>query len=141
VGFLPFDDVRVQHTIDSTLQRLNDHGLIYRYLTADGLPGQEGAFLLTTCWAVNALSLSGRLQEALLERVQARANTVGLFAEQFDPTTGRFLGNFPQAYSHIGLINSALYLARALGRKPAAPAPMGSREHRLESGHDAGAAA
>ncbi|HET7273990.1 MAG TPA: glycoside hydrolase family 15 protein [Longimicrobiaceae bacterium] len=142
VGFLPFDDPRVQGTIDRTLERLTKNGLVYRYRSDDGIPGGEGAFGLTTFWMVDALALSGRMDEAveMFENVAARANHLGLFSEEFDPHTGAFLGNFPQAFTHIGFVNSALYLARAAGRQPEAPAPIGSREHRVETGHDAGAA-
>jgi GH15 family glucan-1,4-alpha-glucosidase len=143
VEFLPFDDPRVQGTIDRTLERLTENGLVYRYLADDGLPGGEGAFGLTTFWMVDALALSGRLEEAreMFEGVARRANHVGLYSEEFDPRTGAFLGNFPQAFSHIGFINSALYLARAEGRIAPAPAPVGSQEHGEETGHDTGAAA
>jgi GH15 family glucan-1,4-alpha-glucosidase len=140
VGFLPFDDPRVQGTIDRTLERLTDNGVVYRYLTDDGLPGGEGAFLLTTFWMVDALVLSGRLEEAreMFEGAAGRANHLGLYAEEFDPRLGTFLGNFPQAFSHIGFINSALYLAHAEGRP--APAPVGSREHGRQTGRETGAA-
>lgn len=92
---------------------------------------------------VDALALSGRVNEAweMFEGVARRTNHLGLFAEEFDPRTGAFLGNFPQAFSHVGFINSALYLARAQGRRAPAPAPVGSREHGQETGHDTGAAA
>jgi GH15 family glucan-1,4-alpha-glucosidase len=143
VGFLPFDDPRVQGTINRTLERLTENGLVYRYRADDGLPGREGAFALTTFWMVDALALSGRVEEAhgMFERVAAHANHVGLFSEEFDPRTGAFLGNFPQAFSHIGFINSALYLARAQGRQARAPAPVGSQAHGAETGHHTGAVA
>lgn len=139
---LPFDDPRVQGTLDRTLEQLTENGLVYRYRADDGLPGGEGAFLLCTFWLVDALALSGRLEQAreVFAATAQRANHVRLFAEEIDPRTGAFLGNFPQAFSHIGLINAALYLDRAEGRLGAAPAPVGSREHREETGHDAGAA-
>jgi GH15 family glucan-1,4-alpha-glucosidase len=143
VEFLPFDDPRVQGTIDRTLEHLTENGLVYRYLADDGLPGGEGAFGLTTFWMVDALALSGRLDEAreMFEGVARRTNHLGLYSEEFDPRTGAFLGNFPQAFSHIGFINSALYLARAEGRTAPTPAPVGSREHGQETGHETGAAA
>jgi GH15 family glucan-1,4-alpha-glucosidase len=135
VGFLPFDDPRVQGTIDRTLERLTDNGIVYRYLAGDGLPGGEGAFLLTTFWLVDALALSGKTEKAgeLFEGTARRANHLGLYAEQIDPRSGAFLGNFPQAFSHIGFINSALYLARSEGRRAPGPAPVGSREHGEET--------
>ncbi|HSJ64561.1 MAG TPA: glycoside hydrolase family 15 protein [Gemmatimonadaceae bacterium] len=118
--FLPPDDPRVRRTIDLTLERLTDRGMVYRYLTDDGLPGSEGAFGLCTFWLVDALALSGRVDEAreLFEGMVRRANHLGLYAEEIDPRSGAFLGNYPQAFTHIGLINSVLYLARAEGRRP-----------------------
>jgi GH15 family glucan-1,4-alpha-glucosidase len=143
VEFLPFDDPRVQSTIDRTLERLTVDGLVYRYVADDGLPGGEGAFGLTTFWMVDALTLSGRVAEAqeMFFGMAGRANHLGLYSEEIDPRTGAFLGNFPQAFTHIGFLNSALYLSRAEGRLAPAPAPIGSREHGREAGHDTGAAA
>jgi GH15 family glucan-1,4-alpha-glucosidase len=131
VGFLPADDERVQNTIDLSLKELTENGLVYRYLTDDtddGLPGEEGAFGLTTFWMIDALALSGRLDEArsMFEGIAARANHVGLYSEEFDPRSGGFLGNFPQAFTHIGLINSAIYIAHAEGRDIPSPAPIGT---------------
>jgi pentatricopeptide repeat protein len=129
---LPAEDPRVQGTIDRTLEVLTEEGLVYRYVEEDGLPGKEGAFGLTTFWLVDALALSGRLEEAwrIFEGMVSRASPLGLFAEQIDPRTGEFLGNFPQAFTHIGLINSTLYLAYAEGvRVPASPL-LGTPEHR-----------
>lgn len=142
VGFLPFDDPRIQSTIDRTLEELTDGGVVYRYHAEDGLPGGEGAFGLTTFWMIDALTLSGRREKALelFEGIAARANHVGLYAEEFDPRSGAFLGNFPQGFSHIGFINSALYLARSEGHPARGPAPIGSREHGAELEHDTKAA-
>ncbi len=137
--FLPFDDPRVVGTIDRTLERLTDNGLVYRYKADDGLPGKEGAFGLCTFWLVDCLAMSGRVEQAgeLFESMAGRANHAGLFPEQFDPASGEFLGNFPQAFTHIGLINSALYLAHALGRAVPEHAPVGTPAHRedTERGH------
>lgn len=132
--FLPFDDDRVQGTIDATLKRLTKNGLVYRYRADDGLPGEEGAFGLCTFWLIDCLALSGRVSEArsLFRRMMDRANHVGLYSKQFDPVTGAFLGNFPQAFTHIGLINSALYLAYAEGKPIPGHAPIGTPEHRAE---------
>jgi GH15 family glucan-1,4-alpha-glucosidase len=143
VGFLPFDHPRVRGTIDRTLEVLTHDGVVYRYLADDGLPGGEGAFLLTTFWMVDALALSGRVDEAteIFEGMAGHANHLGLYAEQIDPRSDLFLGNYPQAFSHIGFINSALYLARAEGRRAPAPAPVGSREHGEETGRETGAKA
>lgn len=120
--FLPPDDPRVQGTIDRTIERLTRDGLVYRYFADDGLPGEEGAWPVCTFWLVDALALSGRVQEArrFFSELVARTNHVGLFAEEIDPGTGEHLGNFPQGFSHIGLINSVLYLARAEGNPYAA---------------------
>jgi len=136
--FLPFDDPRVQGTIDRTLRELTRNGMVYRYRTDeadDGLPGGEGAFGLCTFWMVDALALSGRLDEAweIFDGMAARANHVGLLPEQIDSDSGDFLGNFPQAFSHIGLINSRLYLAHAEGKPTPGPAPIGTRQHRREA--------
>jgi pentatricopeptide repeat protein len=128
--FLPSDDPRVERTVDLTLERLTDRGMVYRYLTDDGLPGSEGAFGLCTYWLVDALALRGRLDEAweLFNGMRGRANHLGLYAEEINPQSGEFLGNYPQAFTHIGLINSVLYLARAEGKTPrAATEPIGSR--------------
>jgi GH15 family glucan-1,4-alpha-glucosidase len=138
VGFLPADDKRVQSTIDRYLEELTENGLVYRYRTEktnDGLEGHEGAFGLTTFWMIDALALSGRLDEAheMFDGVARRANHVGLYSEEFDPQSGAFLGNFPQAFTHIGFINSAVYIGHAEGRSIPSPAPMGTKEER-ESG-------
>jgi GH15 family glucan-1,4-alpha-glucosidase len=111
-------DPRMTATVDAVVERLGaGNDLLYRYLPAespDGLRGEEGAFLLCSFWWVDNLAQSGRVAEARerFERLCARVNHVGLLPEQIDPTTGEFLGNFPQAFSHIGLISSAVNLAR-----------------------------
>jgi GH15 family glucan-1,4-alpha-glucosidase len=132
---LPPDDPRVQGTIDRTLEQLTENGLVYRYKADDGLPGGEGAFGLCTFWMVDALAISGRLEEAneIFAGMAGRANSVGLFSEEIDPESGEFLGNFPQAYTHVGLINSALYLAHAEGREIPVPSLIGTPEHIAEA--------
>ncbi|HEY9555569.1 MAG TPA: glycoside hydrolase family 15 protein [Acidimicrobiales bacterium] len=117
VGFLPPSDERVVGTIEAVQRELSVDGFIERYPTStgtsvDGLPGREGAFLLCTFWMADALALIGRVDEAtaLFERLLALRNDVGLLAEEYDPVAGRQLGNFPQAFSHIGLVNTALNL-------------------------------
>jgi alpha,alpha-trehalase len=110
VGFLPADDPRVLATIDAISSRLTDrHGLVFRYLTQDGLAGQEGSFLLCTFWLAQAQALAGQLDRAneTFGRAIRFANDVHLFAEEVLPETRELLGNFPQAFSHIGLINAA----------------------------------
>jgi len=121
MGLLPYEDPRVQGTIDAVMRELGHKGLIHRYNSPDGLPGREGTFVLCSLWLVDALAGSGRVEEALFNfnQVLEHASPLGLLAEEQDPHTGRQLGNFPQAYSHIGLINSALYLARAMKKEPA----------------------
>ncbi|MFD5228389.1 glycoside hydrolase family 15 protein [Streptomyces qaidamensis] len=121
VGFLPPDDPRVIGTIDAVREELTHGGFLRRYSTADtdvdGLPGGEGVFLVCSFWLADALYMTGRVKEAreLFERLAGLANDVGLLSEEFDPVTGRHLGNFPQAFSHIGLVNTALALFGADG--------------------------
>ena len=118
VGFIEGDDPRMQSTIDATLDRLVVDDLCYRYLDApEGLSGGEATFVLCTFWLIDALILAGRDEEAqrLFERMLERATSLGLYAEEIDPTSGAHLGNFPQAFSHIGLINAAVSLAH-IGR-------------------------
>lgn len=112
VGFLEPDDPRIEGTIDAIREHLGaGDGLLYRY-EDDGLPGEEGAFFLCSFWLVNALTMVGRTEEAwaLFETLLEYTSPLGLLSEEVDPETGRLLGNFPQGFSHIGLINSALYL-------------------------------
>jgi GH15 family glucan-1,4-alpha-glucosidase len=122
MGFLPPDDPRVVGTVAAIERRLVVDGLVLRYDTAeaaDGLPPGEGAFLACSFWLADAYVLMGRVEEAraLFERLLALRNDVGLLAEEYDPKDGRQLGNFPQAFSHVGLVNTALNLSRKL--KPA----------------------
>jgi GH15 family glucan-1,4-alpha-glucosidase len=109
-------------TIDAIEERLTDErGMVYRYRTSggvDGLRGDEGTFLLCTFWLAQALALSGQVDraEAVFGRAVAFVNDVGLLAEEVDPRTGELLGNFPQAFSHIGLINAAWAISQARTR-------------------------
>lgn len=130
MGLLPFDDPRVQGTINATIEKLSYNGFVYRYNGSDGMQGGEGAFLLCTFWLIDALAISGRVDEAkeYFERVLQCASPLGLFAEEIDPKTGRHLGNYPQGFSHIGLINSALYIGKAKGRAHVGPDPLGSTQ-------------
>ena len=116
VGFLPRDDERVRGTLRAVQRELASDGLVRRYDTdhdVDGLPGDEGAFLACSFWLADALVLDGQVDEGRrrFEQLLALRNDVGLLAEEYDVTTGRQLGNMPQAYSHLALVNSALNLA------------------------------
>jgi GH15 family glucan-1,4-alpha-glucosidase len=121
VGFLPAGDPRVQGTVAAIQRDLCIDGLVLRYKTsgasADGLPAGEGAFLACSFWLADNLVLQGRFHEAeaLFERLLGLANDVGLLAEEFDPRAERMLGNFPQAFSHVALVNTALNLSRTTG--------------------------
>ncbi|MFJ8823566.1 glycoside hydrolase family 15 protein [Streptomyces sp. NPDC102467] len=121
VGFLPPDDPRVIGTVDAVRRELARDGFVRRYSTdhnsVDGLPGQEGAFLVCSFWLADALHMTRRTKEAreLFERLVALRNDVGLLAEEYDPRAGHQLGNFPQAFSHIGLVTSALTLFGTTG--------------------------
>jgi GH15 family glucan-1,4-alpha-glucosidase len=118
VGFLPGNDPRVRSTVAAVEQQLKHGDLVDRYTTTageshvDGLSGHEGSFLACSFWFVDALALCGRRQdaEAMFERLVALANDVGLLAEEYDHGAGRFTGNFPQAFSHLALVNSAAVL-------------------------------
>jgi len=117
-GFLPPDDPRVLKTVEQIEQRLLRQGLLLRYDTSstdDGLTPGEGTFLVCSFWLADAYVLMERFDDAhqLFQRLSGLCNDVGLLAEQFEPQSGRMLGNFPQAFSHLGIINTALNLHRA----------------------------
>jgi GH15 family glucan-1,4-alpha-glucosidase len=136
VGFLPPDDERVVNTIDAIDAELTVDGFVNRYRSReelDGLPAGEGAFLLCSFWMVQALAMIGRTDDATarFEKLLALRNDVGLLSEEYDATTKRFLGNFPQAFSHTALVNSALALTAEAGGGPSARATgAGSRRPR-----------
>lgn len=116
VGFLPATDPRVVGTVEAIQRELSQDGLVMRYATesgVDGLPPGEGAFLPCSFWLVDDLAMMGRRDEAtaLFEKLLGLRNDLGLLSEQYDPLNKRQLGNFPQAFSHVGLINSAHNLA------------------------------
>jgi GH15 family glucan-1,4-alpha-glucosidase len=120
VGFLPATDPRVVGTIEAVQRELVANGFVHRYVTKehiDGLPPGEGAFVICSFWLADALVLLGRRNEArhMFDRLLAIRNDVGLLAEQYDPRAKRQLGNFPQAFSHVGLINTAHNLSQAHG--------------------------
>lgn len=114
-GFLPATDPRVVSTAARIQEQLTSGGLVYRYLTDDGLPGGEATFALCSFWLVDNLALQGRVGEAreLFERIAGYANDLGLLAEEIDPASGELLGNYPQGFSHLALIRSALNISRA----------------------------
>jgi GH15 family glucan-1,4-alpha-glucosidase len=105
-------------TIDAIAERLTDErGFVYRYRAADGLEGEEGSFAICTFWLVNCLAKAGEVARAreLFERLTGFANDLGLMSEEIDAGTGELLGNFPQAFTHIGLINAAWAISVAEG--------------------------
>jgi len=133
VGFLPPTDRRIVGTVRAIEQRLMADGFVCRYDTGDmvdGLPPGEGAFLACSFWLADNFILQGRITEAreLFERLLALRNDVGLLAEEYDPRLGRQLGNFPQAFSHVALVNTAFNLTRSQG-------PAEQRAARRHSGH------
>ncbi len=116
VGFIPADDPRMRSTVDRIIEKLTDeHGFVYRYISDDGLAGSEGTFGLCTFWLVDNLALQGRITEArsLFERLLTYAGRLGLFSEEIDTRNNIALGNYPQAFTHIALINSATNLRKA----------------------------
>jgi GH15 family glucan-1,4-alpha-glucosidase len=116
VGFIPADHPRMRATVDAIAAGLTDErGLVYRYLTGDGLEGEEGTFLLCTFWLAHAQALAGELDQAraTFDDAAAFVNDVGLLSEEVDTATGELLGNYPQAFSHIGLVNAAWAISAA----------------------------
>ncbi len=111
-GFLPADDERMRATVNAIDEELTENGFVLRYRTDetdDGLSGKEGTFLICSFWLVSALAIIGELQRArdLMEKLLRIASPLGLYAEEFDAGTGRHLGNFPQAFSHLALLEAA----------------------------------
>jgi GH15 family glucan-1,4-alpha-glucosidase len=120
VGFLPPTDPRMIGTVKAIEERLVVDGLVLRYDTGegvDGLPSGEGAFLACSFWLADNYILQGRIAEArgLFERLLGLSNDLGLLAEEYDPRTKRQVGNFPQAFSHVALVNTAFNLTRSEG--------------------------
>jgi GH15 family glucan-1,4-alpha-glucosidase len=120
VGFLPPDDPRIVGTVTAIQKELVEDGFVRRYQldgSVDGLAGSEGTFLMTTFWLADNLALMGRGDEAreIFERLRGIRNDVGLLSEEYDPSAGRMLGNFPQAFSHVSLINTAANLSTPRG--------------------------
>ena len=116
INFVGGDDPRMLSTIDATLEHLVVDGLCYRYIDApEGVTGKEGSFVVCTSWLINALIRAGRTGEAhrMFQNLLARASPLGLYAEEIQPATGAHMGNFPQSFSQIGIINAAVSLAHA----------------------------
>ncbi|MDZ7678250.1 MAG: glycoside hydrolase family 15 protein [Acidimicrobiales bacterium] len=110
VGFLPADDPRMRSTIETIADQLSDeHGFVFRYRGDDDLDGDEGTFAMCTFWLAHCWALLGETERAreLCDRMVSCANDVGLFSEEIGSTTGTLLGNFPQAFTHVGLVNAA----------------------------------
>jgi len=125
-GFLPATDPRMRSTIEAIARDLTDGGLVLRYrneegLNADGLTGEEGTFVICSFWLVSCLAQAGEVEraEALFEQLAGYANDLGLLGEEIDTANGEQLGNFPQAYSHIGLITAAYEIDKAKGASEA----------------------
>ena len=115
VGFLPARDPKMSATIQRIREELSEHDLIYRYKVDDGQLGREGTFTVCSFWMVDCLTRLGKLREAeeLLNQLTKRSNHLGLYSEEIDPKTGEALGNFPQAYTHMGLITASVHLEEA----------------------------
>jgi GH15 family glucan-1,4-alpha-glucosidase len=116
--FLPPDDERVYATVNAIREELTEHGLVLRYRTDetdDGLSGEEGTFLICSFWLVSALSEIGERREAehLCERLLSYASPLGLYAEELEASSGRHLGNYPQAFTHLALINAVTHVIEA----------------------------
>jgi alpha,alpha-trehalase len=123
LGFLPATDERMRSTIEAIARDLTEDGLVLRYrndegLNADGLTGEEGTFVICSFWLVSCLAQAGEVERAeeLFGQLAGYANDLGLLAEEIDTAGGEQLGNFPQAFSHIGLITSAYEIDKARGR-------------------------
>jgi alpha,alpha-trehalase len=111
-GFLPGSDERMKNTVDAISSELTENGYVLRYVTDetdDGLSGKEGTFLICSFWLVSALAIVGEMRQAtdLMERLLRIASPLGLYAEEFEVERARHLGNFPQAFSHLALIEAA----------------------------------
>jgi GH15 family glucan-1,4-alpha-glucosidase len=118
VRFLPADDPRIIATVNAIAEELTEDGLVLRYRvddTDDGLSGEEGTFTICSFWLVSALCEIGEIKRAraLCEKLLSYASPLQLYAEEIDPTTGRHLGNFPQAFTHLALINAVMHVIRA----------------------------
>jgi GH15 family glucan-1,4-alpha-glucosidase len=136
VGFLPATDPRVLGTVEAIQRELVVDGFVRRYRSedeVDGLPPGEGVFLPCSFWMADTLYLIGRVDEARdqFERLLALTNDVGLISEEYDPASGRMLGNFPQAFTHVSLVNTACNLSGMDGPAHHRPAPEASAPPRM----------
>jgi GH15 family glucan-1,4-alpha-glucosidase len=118
VRFLPSNDPRIRATVNAIADELTEDGLVLRYRveqTDDGLSGHEGAFLMCSFWLVSALSEIGEHRRArqLCEKLLSFSSPLSLYAEEIEPTTGRHLGNFPQGFTHLSLINAVMHVIEA----------------------------
>ena len=123
VGFIEGDDPRMLGTIAAVERDLMKDGLLHRYRTGsgiDGLPGEEHPFVACSFWLVSAYAKAGQVEKAhrLMERMLGLLNDVGLLSEEYDPGSGRMVGNFPQAFSHLALVGAAVHLAEVDARHP-----------------------
>jgi GH15 family glucan-1,4-alpha-glucosidase len=136
VGFLPTDDPRVASTVDVIQQKLQVDGLVRRYRVDDHLPGEEGAFSICTFWLVDCLTGLGRIDEArkLFEQMLGYASDLGLYSEEIDPATGAALGNYPQAFTHLALIDAGVDLAQALESRESVPGDHSQRAKEVRRG-------
>jgi GH15 family glucan-1,4-alpha-glucosidase len=152
VGFLPPDDPRLVATVNAIAEELTEEGLVLRYRveeTDDGLSGEEGSFTICSFWLVSALAMIGEHRRArkLCEKLLSFASPLGLYAEEIEASSGRHLGNFPQAFTHLGLINAVLHVIAAeedavslLGAQPPSPdAEVAAKGRPLEDGRQAAA--
>ncbi len=134
VRFLPPSDERIRATVFAIAEELTEYGLVLRYRTDetdDGLAGREGTFMICSFWLVSALCEIGELQRAqeLCERLLGHASPLGLYAEEMDPRTGRHLGNFPQAFTHLALINAVMHVIRGEQQEAIASSPWAAHSH------------
>jgi GH15 family glucan-1,4-alpha-glucosidase len=143
VRFLPPDDERIRRTVLAIANELTEDGLVLRYRTEttdDGLSGKEGSFTICSFWLVSALVEIGELERArrLCEKLLAHASPLGLYGEELDPETGRHCGNFPQAFTHLALINAVMHVisaeARARAHEPLSPAAASADGHSRHNG-------
>jgi alpha,alpha-trehalase len=142
VRFLPPDDERIRRTVLAIADELTDDGLVLRYRTDqtdDGLSGEEGTFTICSFWLVSALVEIGEVDRArrLCEKLLSYASPLGLYGEELDPDTGRHLGNFPQAFTHLALINAVMHLIHADAQsRGVAPTPLSPRMSVAADGAD-----